>query len=291
VRLIRISVLAVALCFATIAYGKQTQPTVQETVSKATVALYAGKQVCQWNQDAVGFFGEPEWAWGCKFVSKVLCTATVIDADGHDYIALTAGHCILPEIREANAYYISDIVEDEPVLRHAKILKAENDDRYDYALIEFTSNKDYPVVSLNGEEDTVPAIGTELLNVNFSYGLGKQVVHGVVTSGLVNVEDLKKRYLTTLQTGPGASGSAIVDAKTGKIVGVLELGFPRSAMGAGAIPTGKNLANFIEDESAGLAEKPAVGEPPQPPVQSAPTIWEEVEDIFFRLLDKLKFWS
>jgi hypothetical protein len=102
------------------------------------------------------------------------------------------------------------------------------------------------------------------LNVNFSLGIGKQIVRGVVTSDAVTIDDMKKRFLTTLQTGPGSSGSAIVDAATGQIVGVLELGFPRSAMGAGGIPTGKLLFNFMEDDSAGLPMQPVVGEPPQP---------------------------
>lgn len=288
-RLIRVGVLAAALCLATIACGKEAQPTVQETVSKATVALYVGKQVCKWNPSE-SFFGT-EYTWGCEFKSKAICTATVIRHQGDVNLALTAGHCIDQELRKSNMYYVSDLIENEPVLRHAKVLKAENDDRYDYALISFTSGKDYPAVPLNDPTDGSPEIGTQLLNVNFSYGLGKQIVQGVVTSGVLDIEELKKRYLTTLQTGPGSSGSAVIDAKTGKIVGVLELGFPRSSMGAGVIPTGKNLFNFMEDDSAGLLTPPAVGAPPQPPPPPpTPTIWEEFVDILSRLWSKIAFW-
>jgi len=257
--------------------GTPATPIIQEIVSKASLPLYFGKQICKWNETDFGFFGS-SWEWGCKFVSQPICTATIVDKRGGDYVALTAGHCIMPKML-AN-YYVSDRVESEPVLRHVKVLKAENDDRYDYALIEFTSTKDYPAVPLNGPEDGAPAIGTELLNVNYSAGLGKQVIHGVVTSDLLNVDDLKNRYLTTLQAGPGASGSAIVDVKTGKIVGVLELGFPRSAMGSGAIPTGKNLFNFLEDDSAGLPIPPAVGAPPQPPTPPVLTIQDHISAIW-----------
>ena len=238
----------------------QEKPSVQEQLSKASLPLYIGKQICKWNPKE-GLFGT-DWTWGCKFESEAICTATVIDRQGNEYVALTAGHCIMPAIREANGYYISDEISDEPVLHHVDILKSENDDRYDYAIISFHSAKEYPVIPLNNPNDGSPAVGTELLNVNYSYGLGKQVVHGIVTSEPVNVDAMKKRFLTTLQTGPGSSGSAIVDAKTGEIVGVLELGFPLSAMGAGAIPTGKNLSNFLEDDTAGLPTPPAVGQPP-----------------------------
>lgn len=272
--------LTIALLLSAIpVFAAKPQPSVQDTLSKATVVFYAGEQVCKWSP-VEGFFGD-DYAWGCKFVSEPICTATVIKREDDAYLALTAGHCI--EQSMLDKYYVSDLIEDEPVLRHAKVLKSEFDDRYDYAVIEFTSSRDYPVVELNGKEDGPPEIGTELLNVNFSYGLGKQVVRGVVTSGLVNVDDMKKRYLTTLQTGPGSSGSAVVDAKTGKIVGVLELGFPRSAMGAGVIPTGKNLFNFMEDDTAGLLTKPAVGQPPQPPTTPEPSTMDLLRQLWTRL--------
>lgn len=245
-------------------------PSVQETLSSASLPLYIGKQVCKWNPQE-GFFGT-DWTWGCQFVSRPICTATVIEHEGDDYIALTAGHCIIPAIREANGYYISDTISEEPVLRHVEVLKAESDDRYDYALIRFQSMKQFPTIPLNGKDDGPPAIGTEVMSVSYSFGLGRQVLHGVVTSDLVNVDELKRRYLTTLQAGPGASGSAIVDVKTGQIVGVLELGFPMTAMGAGAIPTGKNLFNFMEDDTAGLVTPPAIGAPPQPDLPPVPTV-------------------
>ena len=285
-RLFRLAVLAAILCCATAVRGQVSQ----ETVSKATVVIDIGKQVCKWNESE-NIFG-PDYEWGCKFVSKPVCTGTVVKKRGDQYLVLTAGHCIIPAQRKDDNYYVSSVIENEPVLHHAKVLKAENDDRYDFALLEFSSLREYPTIDLNDSEDGPPAVGTELLNVNFSYGLGKQFLHGTVTSGLVQVDDMKKRYLSTLQVGPGASGSAVIDVKTGKIVGLVELIFPRSPMGAGIIPTGKALFDFMEDDSAGLSTPPPVGVPPQPPTPPPPpSIWQEFIDILSRLWGKLNFWS
>ena len=52
--------------------------------------------------------------------------------------------------------------------------------------------------------------------------------------------------------GPGASGSAVVDAQTGEIVGLVEAVFPGTQMPTVVIPTGQSLYNFIEDDSTGL---------------------------------------
>lgn len=278
--LIRSFMLAVLLCLIPASARAQApEPSLQDNLSKASLPLYIGKQICQWSQTGEGFFG-PEWVWGCKFVSMPICTATVIDNQGDDYIALTAGHCIMPAIRKANGYYISDTIKDEPVLHHVEIIKSESDDRYDYAIIRFQSMKKYPTIPLNDPTEGSPVIGTKIMSVSYSLGYGRQVLHGVVTSDLVNVDEMKKRYLTTLQAGPGASGSAVVDESTGKIVGVLELGFPMSAMGAGVIPTGQNLFDFMEDDTAGLPTPSAIGAPPQPELPPVLTVRDHISAIW-----------
>ncbi len=295
VNLIRVGVLAIAaMLFSIPAVAAKTappaQPTIQEDLNKASLPLYTGKQVCGWIS-APGMFGD-DWDWSCKFKSRVICTTTVIAHEGHEYLAITTGHCIDESLRKNKRYYISDTVEGEPVLRQAEVLKAENDDRYDFAILRFESMKEYPVIHLNDPEDGSPAIGTELLNVNYSLGFGKQSIHGVVTSDALSIDDMKNRFLTTLQSGPGSSGSAIVDAKTGKIVGLVELGFPRSAMGAGGIPTGKLLFNFMEDDSAGLPMQPVVGDPPQPDTPPVLTTQDHLMALWEAFVTWLKsLWS
>jgi Trypsin-like peptidase domain len=240
-----------------------TKPTLTETLSAATVAVYQGKQICKWSEEP-GMFGS-EWAWGCEFKSQFVCTGTVIDSDGEgSYGGLTAGHCFNPAALDQ--YYIADGISDKPVLRHIRLIKFENDDRYDFAVFEFKSRKFYPIIDLDITSD-VPLLGTKVLNVNFALGLTKQVIPGQVVSNIITepiprMKDIKGRYLVNVGIGPGASGSAVVDEKTGKIVGLVEMIFPGTQMPTVVMPTGKTVENFLEDDSAGLLPKKQEGAPP-----------------------------
>lgn len=257
-------------------------PEFTETFSTATLALYRGEQVCKWQKVQVFIF--EDWAWTCDFKSDFTCTATPIKTDGRgDYILLTAGHCI--RFDDWDKYYVSETVEDKPVLQKVEVIKADFSDRYDYALLRFTSLQNYPVIELNSMTDDIPAIGTKLLNVNFSLGVAKQVTEGVVTSADLNVPDLRGRFLTTLMIGPGASGSAVVDAKTHKIVGLVEATFNRGGLGAVVIPTGKKLFHFMEDASAGLRPKAPVG---GPPVEPDPVEPEQHTGWLYRIIDWIR---
>lgn len=255
--------------FSTPADTDPTVPTPQiitETVKRATIALYEGKQVCKWTSDP-GFFG-PSDTWGCSFKSAFACTATVFASQDGDYLAITAGHCFdWNEVRQGN-YYVADLIDDKPVLHHVAVHKFENDDRYDFGIVAFHSYRDYPAIQLNRKDDGAPAIGTEVLNVNFALGITKQIQTGKVVSGLIGpgesvyVKGARRRYLLNLAAGPGASGSALVDLSTGRIVGLVEAYFPGTQMPMLAIPTGERLFSFFDDDSAGLMPKP-VGPKPE----------------------------
>jgi hypothetical protein len=226
--------------------------SLRDKVSKSTVALYFGKQFCKFDEGK---------NWSCEFKSFFTCTATVVKRhESGDYLALTAGHCFNQE--SLDDYYVADDVMDKPVLRHVKVEKFESDGRYDYGIVSFTSIQDYPLVAVNDTDEGVPAIGTEVLNVNYSYGLGKQVVEGKVTSGALapSRDNLRNdnagRYLVSVGVAPGASGSAIVDARRGVIVGLVEAIFPGTQMSTLCVPTGAALLNFEMDDSAGLKKLP-----------------------------------
>lgn len=222
----------------------------QKDLGRATLALYVGKQTCDWKEEDSSF--GPVNVWECEFKSKFICTATVVDRDDDEYFALTAGHCI--EGKED--YYIGDTVEDKPVLRKVEVIKHESDDRYDYAFLTFHSFKSFPSIGMNEVEGDIPAIGTSILNVNFSLGLAKGFLDGKVVSEKLYGEGLKNRYLVSIGVGPGASGSAVVDAESHKIVGLVEMIAEGTQMPTIVIPTGKNLAAFLDDDSAGIKPLP-----------------------------------
>lgn len=257
-----------------------------ETLAKATLAVYQGKQICSWQPVDGGFFFGTFYEWGCEFKTRFTCTSTVIDQIGeHEYVGLTAGHCFNPKAE--NQYYVADDLAEKPVVHQIRLIKYEFSDRYDYAVFTFHSLRDYPSISLNGKDDSLPAIGTAVLNVNFGMGASKATLEAKVVSGSLVYKDMPGRYLVSLGVGPGASGSPVVDAVTHKIVGLVEAGFPGTQMSAVVIPTGSRLVDFMDDDSAGLRDKPAVGTPPRPPAPHVPSFWELVKELWDRILHKL----
>lgn len=285
-RLIRSVVLALALLIAPLAIKAQIagpapeQPSIAETLSKASLALYQGRQVCGFEKVDT-FIGSVD-LWSCKFVNRFVCTATVIDRISQtDYIGLTAGHCF--DWKHDNQYYVADTVEEKPVLHKIMVLKHEADDRYDFAIFTFTSAHEYPAISIDTTVK-VPALGTEVININFAMGVGKAHLTGKVVSEALDESHLgmRQRYLVTVGVGPGASGSAIVDLQTGKIIGLVEAGFPGTQMATIVIPTGERFMNFIDDDSAGIRPLPPP-RGPQPP-QQAPDEDEKSASIVTRIV-------
>lgn len=264
---IAILVLAVALLFCSNGLKAQTaESDLRTNLSRATLGLYQAKQECKWVVTPSFFFEEHTWT--CEVVSHFRCTATVFSTDGDgDYLALTAGHCF--DWDHINEYYVSDEMNEHPVLRKVKVIKFEDNDKYDYGVVRFHSAfTDYPTIHLDPNFSAL--LDTKVVNVNFSLGVVKQFSEGRVVSAVIGPTEgpckgCRGRFFVNVNIGPGASGSAIVNAETGKIIGIVEIAFPGTQMAILAIPTGKNLTDFMDDDSVGV--KPKKEEPlPVPPV-------------------------
>jgi hypothetical protein len=240
--------------------GPVDTPSFEQTVSQATLSVFTGQQVCKYTPFET-IFGTMQ-VWGCKFESRFTCTATVIGRESQNvYWGLSAGHCI--DWKSENNYFVGSGVDSEPVLHHIKIVKAENDDRYDFAIFKFESLRELPVVAVDLTSG-VPAVHTKVMNINFALGVGKHFSTGEVTSEPLNDETLgeKQRFMTNLESAPGASGSAVISLETHKIIGLCEFGFRSGNLGMGVVPMGKRFMDFMDDDTAGikpLPEPTAVG--------------------------------
>lgn len=176
-------------------------------------------------------------------VGHFLCTSTVIAARPGQYLLLTAGHCVVgDDLPTGLKFFVSEQIVDQPVIGNpnlmpVEVIRAENDDKYDFALLLLNTTKNFPVIGLS---DKVPQVEDKVYTVNYSLGIAKQVALGVVATGVIGNEGsegdcglCKGRYMVHLFAGPGASGSAIIDEKTNEIVGVGEIGFPGQTLGLG----------------------------------------------------------
>lgn len=237
------------------------KPSISERLQQSTLAVYHAEQKCSWDKKTI-FVWEID-VWECKFEENFVCTATVIDqnSDTNSYLALTAGHCF--DWEETDNYYVATDTVGKPVMHHVQLVKFENDERYDYGIIAFQSIEDFTAFPIQHNVNySTPAIGTEVLNVNFAYGVAKQVIEGKVTSDKVlgdaggECPTCKGRYFASIGAGPGSSGSAIVDAKTGMIVGIVEAGFRGTTIPTIIMPINKTFVDFMEDDSAGVKPLP-----------------------------------
>jgi Trypsin-like peptidase domain len=282
-----VAMLLALLALTPTVQAQKSQVDLRERLSEATLALYTGKQACQYVATKT-FFG-PMPVWTCSFETHFICTATVVRSDDGDYLGLTAGHCFDYDETDAGfKYYVSEGVEEHPVLREITVLKFENNDQYDYGVFSFHSAREYPAIqveSISGA-DVIPALGTRVLNNNFSYGLVKEVTEGIVVSKQIGereaviLPEIRRRYLVQMPFGPGASGSPIVNEETGKIIGMVEANFPSTQMAAVVIPTGKNFADFIEDDSVGLKPQPEPKTPKAQPSGDSSSFLDHIRSLF-----------
>ena len=179
--------------------------------------------------------------------TRFTCSTTVIEHKGTSYKLLTAGHCIEDE---GAKYFVTEEIVPNPVLQPVTVVKSQNDDQLDFAILSLDSKKDYPVIEI-ADTDVPPAIEDDVYTINYSLGLGKQVALGKVSSnpmtdaaGNSECKPCNGRYLVHLMNGPGSSGASIIDEKTNKIVGIVELGF-RGSVGTAA-ETMKAYREFLK---------------------------------------------
>lgn len=221
---------------------------------------------------ALALYGTlPKEASGAdKDETHFLCSATVVserhamNASGkHEYILLTAGHCVLGgDLPEGLTFGVREqIAEDSssPDLQSVTVVKAENDAKYDFAFLYLQTNKTYPTIEI--DFNYTPQPEDKVYDVNFSLGLAKQMALGVVATGIMDTHAsngdcsiCKGRYMVHIFAAGGASGSAIISDKTNKIVGVGEFGFPSTTTGLGCETT-KALKEWLEAPAPSVSPK------------------------------------
>jgi trypsin-like peptidase len=171
-------------------------------------------------------------------IGHFVCTATVISKSGNSYKLLTASHCVNDDDLPSNLkFYVSEtLIPEDPAaiqkLTPAAVLveKRDNEVGLDFAVLEITSPKSYPVIPLGNE--AVLKVESKVFAVNFSEGVAKQLNKGTVSSQIMtghgvggDCHNCSGRFLIQTYGAGGSSGAAIVDEKTHKIVGIIEGGY------------------------------------------------------------------
>lgn len=206
-------------------------------VYKSTIALYGTK----------------------KGKTHFLCTAEPIKKIKNGYELLTAGHCV-QETPVDLTFAVADEIGGQ--LTTVTVLKAYEGGGIDFALFEFPTTKKYFIFEIGDDNDL--HVGDRIINPNFAYGISKQLSLGVISSQLVppgevcGTEECVGDFLAQLYGAPGSSGSAVISARTHKIIGLMVYGF-QYPIGFGIEPISKfqkfldgpNQPHPIDDDDDG----------------------------------------
>jgi Trypsin-like peptidase domain len=169
-------------------------------------------------------------------VNHFLCTAEPIAKIDGGYRILSAGHCV--QLTPAGLQF--SVAEEIGGARTpVTLIKAVLSDKLDFAIFDLKTTKSYTVFELGNLNEL--NVGEETVNPNFALGLGKQLSLGIVSSmPLVSSEDCTDdcigNFLVQEYAGPGASGSAILSAKTHKVLGILVYEFGQGQVGFAVEP-------------------------------------------------------
>jgi hypothetical protein len=171
-----------------------------------------------------------------------LCTTEVIGKIPGGYRLLSAGHCVqLPppglqfSVADDTGSPRTDVV----------MVKAYMKADLDMAIFDLKTTKKYDVMELGTDDDL--QVGDEVINPNFAAGLGKQLSHGVISSGILPLsdhcdEDCATDFLIQSFGSGGASGSAVISTKTHKIIGIAIWQAQGANVGIGVEPISKFAA-------------------------------------------------
>lgn len=206
---------------------------------------------------------------------RFICTATAIAQVQGGYELLSAGHCT-----QANDRLPSDLTfkVSEQLggnLMPVTLVKAVMEDEpQDFSIFYLPTKNRYSVEELGNQGDA--HIGDPTININFSAGITKEYSPGIVVSEIVTIDDPMLNGLFGVQqfgTG-GASGSSVIDTKTGKIIGIVVVGADGMTMPMFCVPI-----TVVEAGIAGIAVPPPPGSAPDVKIPPArPTMPDDDED-------------
>ncbi len=156
---------------------------------------------------------------------RFICTVQVFRKVGNEgYLLLSAGHCTPanPDMPADMEFAVADDLGG--TLTSVKLLQSKMDvaNRIDYAEYYLRTTEKYPVMELGDESDAT--IGDETVDVNFSLALGKFVSKGRISSKVITSGDMTGFFGVDEFDSHGASGSAVIDEHTKKIIGIVIAG-------------------------------------------------------------------
>ena len=179
-------------------------------------------------------------AWNATFAlfghangrSHFLCTATAVKRIPTGYQLLTAGHCVDPkglQAPETITFTVSetlDYLAPEYPVTVLKYATWPNSLNRDYAILEFTTKRHYPVETIGNKD--FPTLEEPVYFVHFAEAVTKQISEGRISTKLIlnfggdgTCPICPNRILIQGVAGDGASGSLVISARNNRVLGLL----------------------------------------------------------------------
>jgi len=173
-----------------------------------------------------------------KRENQAICSATAFRKVKGGYLLLSAGHCTkegTPDEFPTDLTYSVSSDVGTPIYP-VKVLKAVLDEKtnVDFSVFFFPTTLKFPVIELGDESSE--KVGNKTYNLNFSKAVVKMFAEGVVAAPLVPEGEPKNLWLVNQFAASGASGSAVISAKTHKIIGIVSYGWESRTMPEGIVP-------------------------------------------------------
>jgi len=165
-------------------------------------------------------------------VTHFVCTATPIQKIDGGYVLLTAGHCVQTVSKDVQFSVAEEVGgARQPVA----LIKAYFGEDIDFAIFNLKTTKNYPVATL-GPNDKL-TVGDKIFSPNFALGLGKQLSIGTISTRNMSQSeqcsevDCVGAFIVQEYAGGGASGAAVISAKTHHVIGLLQAEFENGNVG------------------------------------------------------------
>lgn len=193
----------------------------------------------------------------------MLCTATAYRKIDKGYRFASAAHCVSGETddeqKEPHYFITSDATGAKTFIPATLVRAGDRNTGDDFSIWSVTTDAAFSTIPL-GDSNALK-VGADEVNVASPLGLGKQLFLGHVSAikldrPQLDAGEVKWRsvMLVDIGSGPGSSGSAIVDEKQKAIIGFLVGGYSGVHIGAICVPVSK-FTDFEKRVDGGTYKK------------------------------------
>ena len=154
-------------------------------------------------------------------VTHFVCTIQPYEKIPGGYHLISAGHCV-QKIPAGMQFSVANQIGGP--LTPVTMLKAYFGGGLDFSEFELKTDAVYTVLELGTE--TEEYVGAPIINVNFAAGLVKQFGFGFIASERMpesehcDIDTCVGDYMVQIYGTGGSSGSAVISARTHKIIGI-----------------------------------------------------------------------